>query len=66
MIHELAMALIVRNSIATCTVTRGQSHAAQYCAPAKNWRLGRLPVTHPTETLLSPFYPGSKPGYLIA
>jgi hypothetical protein len=66
MMHELAMALIVRNSPATCAVTRGHSHAARHCAPAKDYRrLCRSPVTHPAETLLSPYYPNSTAGYII-
>jgi hypothetical protein len=66
MMHELAMALIVRNSTAACTVTRGHSHAARHCAPATDYRrLCRLPVTGPAETLLSPFYSNSKAGYII-
>jgi hypothetical protein len=62
MIHELAIALIVKNSSASCNVDRGRTGA--YCLPvsrfslAPHWvrpgagQLGQLPRTHPADVMV--------------
>jgi hypothetical protein len=69
MIHELAIALIVRNSTPPCNVVRPGMTTLRYCpmpsyrAPLRYWH--GFGGHRPHDILLTPFYPGSKPAYII-
>jgi hypothetical protein len=61
MIHELAIALIVRNSTPACHVARAHVTTARYCAPVQRATVGprwirrgpaSLPTTHPLDVMV--------------